>query len=122
MKIDRKEQDGSITPASAYDRTILSGVPLLFQFAEWAAIVGAFQFVGDRYQFVTAKLAALVLTSAFSIYIGCLASNIHWRSAKKWGGWNVPQFAVAFAGCVAAGALLLGFLSLVSTVAIAERG
>jgi hypothetical protein len=79
---DKVKADGTVMEAPRFTYRVLDSVPVLFQLAEWLLVIVAFQYVDIRFGYISAKITWLILSLAFALYVGVLASNVLWRAVE----------------------------------------
>lgn len=92
MGYDKIKADGTVIEAPQFTYRVLDSVPVVFQLAEWLLVIVAFQYVDARFGYIAAKIAWLLLSLAFAMYVGVLASNVLWRIVEdpyKKGAWSI---------------------------------
>lgn len=92
MSYDKIKADGTVIEAPRFTYRVLDSVPVAFQLAEWLLVIVAFQYVDVRFGYIAAKITWLLLSLAFAIYVGVLASNVLWRIVDdpyKKGAWGI---------------------------------
>jgi hypothetical protein len=78
-EFDKLTKDGRSIRAPAFTRRVMRGVPVLFQYAEWLAVIAVFQYADVKFHFIAAKVAWIILGLGLGIYTGAMSSNLAWR-------------------------------------------
>jgi hypothetical protein len=78
-KLDKVTKNGTVVQAPEFTRRVIHGVPVLFQYAEWLAVIAVFQYADVKFHFMAARVVWIGLGLALSIYTGVLCSNLAWR-------------------------------------------
>lgn len=76
---DKVMKDGLVIRAPDFTRRVMRGVPVLFQYSEWLAVIAVFQYADVKFHFLAAKIAWIALGLSLGIYTGVLISNLAWR-------------------------------------------
>ena len=95
MEFDRIEKNGTVTKASALERSLLTGVPLVFQLVEWILVIVAIEYIARKFDFAAARAASLVLTFLVTGYIAALSMNLRWRAGKEF---SIAWYLIAYMG------------------------
>jgi hypothetical protein len=72
-------KDGLVIQEPEFTRRIMRGVPILFQYAEWLAVIAVFQYADVKFHFLVAKFVWIFLGLGLGAYTGALISNLAWR-------------------------------------------
>ncbi|MFP7723617.1 hypothetical protein [Lysobacter sp. A3-1-A15] len=121
MGYDKVKADGTVIRAPRFTYRVLDSVPVAFQLAEWLLVIVAFQYVDARFGYLAAKVAWLVLSAAFALYVGVLASNVLWRVVEdpyKKGAWGLFS---RFFFPLLSGAAVFGMQHLVKQMVMAQQ-
>lgn len=78
-EFDKRLSNGTIIAAPDFTSRVLRGVPVLFQFAEWLAVIAVFQYADKKLHFLVAKVVWILLGFGFAFYAGVFTSNLAWR-------------------------------------------
>ncbi len=78
-EFDKVTKNGLVVKAPEFTLRVMRGVPTLFQYAEWLAVIAVFQYADVKFHFVAAKVVWIVLGLALGGYTGVLCSNLAWR-------------------------------------------
>ena len=78
-EFDKLTKNGRVIQAPAFMQRVMRGVPILFQYAEWLAVIAVFQYADVKFHFVAARVVWIVLGLALGLYTGVLCSNLAWR-------------------------------------------
>ena len=79
MNYDKVNKDGTIEKAIPFTYRVLNSVTVLFELAEWMIVIAAFQYAGERFNSLPARVVSVILNIAFAGYLGVLLSNVAWR-------------------------------------------
>jgi hypothetical protein len=118
---DKKLPDGTLIEAPSSTYRVLNGVPVVFQLAEWAVVIAGFQYVDQRFGFVAAKVAWIILAACFAVYLGTLSSNVLWRTLSdpyRTRPWKVFSYVVA---PICTGGLTYGLYKLIEAMVASQQ-
>jgi hypothetical protein len=105
-EFDKVMKNGCVVQAPPFTYRVMRGVPILFQYAEWLAVIAVFQYADVKFHFVAAKVAWIVLALALGSYTGALFSNVAWRYlqdpySNRFGNVFMAIVLPIISGCVA---------------------
>ena len=121
MGYDKVKADGTVITAPRFTYRVLNSVPVVFQLAEWLLVIVAFQYVDVRFGYIAAKITWWLLSGAFAIYVGVLASNVLWRVVEdpyKKGAWDIFS---RFVFPLLSGVAIYGVQQLVKQMVLAQQ-
>lgn len=120
-EFDKLTKDGRVIRAPEFIARVMRGVPVLFQYAEWLAVIGIFQYADVKFHFIAARVAWIVLGLGLGIYTGVLISNLAWRYIEDPFGTRLGNAFMSIVLPIVAGCVVLFLLKVLLVQIVASH-